>query len=238
MSRAACIGMLFLVGACAQPPRDEPQVVTLTGTEKGKALFSDPRFSPSVFNTFSCATCHAVDDQDARMLSGYDLRNVTQRVRTWGGYERDLLAAVNVCFVYFMRGQPLSREDANAQALYEYLHSLTGGSADTRPMGVVKQAADVPRGDVTTGARVYERACLGCHGSKDTGDGRISNRASILPNVQADYDAIFPGIPHAVVFVEKVRHGQFFGVGGNMPFFSTEALSDADLGALLAYLGL
>jgi thiosulfate dehydrogenase len=35
-----------------------------------------------------------------------------------------------------------------------------------------------------------------------------------------------------------VRHGQFFGVGGNMPLFTREALSDSDLGAIVAYLGL
>jgi thiosulfate dehydrogenase len=41
-----------------------------------------------------------------------------------------------------------------------------------------------------------------------------------------------------VVVIEKTRHGRFFGVGGNMPLYSLEALSDEDLGALLAYLGL
>ena len=36
--------------------------------------------------------------------------------------------------------------------------------------------------------------------------------------------------------IEKVRHGKFFSVGGNMPLFSLEALSDAQLGDVLAYL--
>ena len=46
------------------------------------------------------------------------------------------------------------------------------------------------------------------------------------------------GVPKQLVVIEKVRHGQFFGVGGSMPPYSQEALSDADLGALLAFLGL
>lgn len=70
-----------------------------------------------------------------------------------------------------------------------------------------------------------------CHGARDTGAGRINDLASILPDVRAEYDALFPGIPHALVFVEKIRHGQFYGVGGNMPFYTLEALSDEDLGA-------
>ena len=41
------------------------------------------------------------------------------------------------------------------------------------------------------------------------------------------------GASPRLVVIEKVRHGQFFGVGGNMPLFSREAMSDADLGALL-----
>ena len=45
-------------------------------------------------------------------------------------------------------------------------------------------------------------------------------------------------MPKQLVVIEKVRHGQFFGVGGTMPLYSREALSDEDLGALLAFLAL
>ena len=39
-------------------------------------------------------------------------------------------------------------------------------------------------------------------------------------------------------FIEKIRHGGFLGYGGTMPPFSQAVLSDADLGALLAFLKL
>ncbi len=39
----------------------------------------------------------------------------------------------------------------------------------------------------------------------------------------------------ALVVTEKIRHGQFFGVGGNMPFYPREVLSDAELADLLEY---
>jgi thiosulfate dehydrogenase len=41
-----------------------------------------------------------------------------------------------------------------------------------------------------------------------------------------------------LVFIEKVRHGGFLGYGGLMPPFSLEAMTDAELGALLSFLGL
>lgn len=46
------------------------------------------------------------------------------------------------------------------------------------------------------------------------------------------------GYETGVVVVEKVRHGVFFNIGGTMPPSSLEVLSDEDLGALLAYLGI
>ena len=88
------------------------------------------------------------------------------------------------------------------------------------------------------GADVYEAACQGCHGEAHTGKGRPSQLAPLLPEVAQEYGELFPGVAPGLVFIEKVRHGRFFGVGGNMPPYSREALSDKDLGALLAYLGL
>jgi thiosulfate dehydrogenase len=103
---------------------------------------------------------------------------------------------------------------------------------------VVKDIQDVPRGDTGRGAEVYRAACQTCHGETHTGKGRLTPLASLLPDVVNEYDTIFPGVPKQLVVIEKVRHGQFFGVGGSMPPYSRESLSDADLGALLAFLGL
>jgi len=231
------VAMMVLAG-CAQEPQQ--RVEEVLAKDYGKELFNDPKLSETLFNNgFSCATCHATSDDDARILPGHNLAGVTQRARLWGGNERELLTAVNFCFRYFMRGQPLTRDEEKSKALYEYLASLpVPADNSVRPYSVVKNVQDVPRGDVTRGQAVYDGACKSCHGAIHSGEGRISETASVLPEVANDYDALFPGVPHSLVFVEKVRHGQFFGVGGNMPLFSTETLSDGDLGALLAYLGL
>src|SRR5690606_13866495 len=126
-------------------------------------------------------------------------------------------------------------------ALYEFLLSLTPDDApgEAYPFTVVENVADVPRGDAARGAEVYERACRGCHGEAFTGgDGSILRTPVPLPGVTETYPAEFPGVDPSLVVIEKVRHGRFFGIGGEMPLFSAEAMSDEDLGALLSYLEL
>ena len=126
-----------------------------------------------------------------------------------------------------------------SRALYEYLVSLSPDTqAPAQPFTLVKNIDDVPRGDPGRGADVYKAACQECHGEPHTGQGRVTELASILPDVAQDYGELFPGVPPGLVFIEKVRHGRFFGVGGNMPPYSQEALSDEDLGALLEFLRL
>ena len=210
--------------------------------EYGQTLFSDSKLSGSQYNTFSCATCHATGATlpADKLYAGLTLHGATSRPSWWGGYETDMLDAVNFCYTAFMRGTaPLTPEDPRSRALYEYLASLSPEpSAPAQPFTLVKDITDVPRGDAQRGVQVYAAACQDCHGVTHSGQGRLTPLAPVLPEVTAEYDALFPGTPYALVFIEKIRHGRFFGVGGNMPPYSQESLSDADLGALLSYLGL
>lgn len=214
----------------------------VTAAEYGERLFNDARLSESAFNSFSCATCHATTPTPpaGRLDSGYTLYDSAFRKSWWGGYETRLLDAVNFCYVNFMRGvAPLTEDAPQSRALYEYLVSISPNrDAAPLPFTVVKDITPVPGGDKARGQEVYRAACQGCHGEPHTGAGRLTELASVLPEVAADYGELFPGVPPSLVFIEKVRHGQFFGVGGNMPLYSREALSDADLGALLTFLEL
>ncbi|MBJ6764621.1 c-type cytochrome [Myxococcaceae bacterium JPH2] len=208
----------------------------------GEELFHDARLSESTFNRFSCATCHVTTPQAPaeRIDSGYSLYNVASRPSWWGGNETRLLDSVNFCYVNFMRGvSKLEPDDPMSRSLYEYLVRISpDAQATALPFTIVKDINEVARGDATRGATVYRAACQTCHGELHTGKGRLTELASILPEVTKDYGTVFPGVPKSKVVIEKVRHGQFFGVGGNMPPYSTEALSDADLGAVLSYLEL
>lgn len=210
--------------------------------EYGQKLFGDSTLSSSQFNAFSCATCHATGATPPtdKLYAGLSLYGAASRPTWWGGYETDLLDAVNFCYTAFMRGTtPLSADDPKSRALYEYLVSLSPEpSAPAQPFTLVKDIVDVPRGDPQRGAQVYTAACQDCHGATHSGQGHLTSLAPVLPEVTSEYDTLFPGTPYALVFIEKIRHGRFFGVGGNMPPYSKESLSDADLGALLAYLGL
>ena len=211
-----------------------------TAKDFGEQLFNDPLYAGSQFNAWACATCHSTSATDTRILSGSTMVDVASRPSWWGGNEVRLIDAASFCYVSFMRGAvSLNPTEPRSRALYEYLKSISPSpAADPQPLTVVQNVKEVPRGDATRGAEVYRLACLSCHGEVHTGAGRNSDRASILPDVQADYGTIFPGVAPSLVFVEKVRHGQFFGVSGNMPLFSTERLSDEDLGALLQYFAL
>lgn len=221
-------GALALAGAC-QPD---------AAVDVGRQLFSDPRLSRSEFNVVSCATCH--DDgraeAEASLLSGASLVDSVFRPSWWGGAAPTLKDAVDHCLVFFMREQPLEPTAPASRALYEYLLSISPSrSAAALPMTVVENVTDLPRGDPTRGERVYAAACASCHGDAFTGAGRPSELFSIVPDDSVGF-AEDSGFPLSVVIIEKVRHGAFFGIGGTMPPFSLESLSDEDLGALLGYL--
>lgn len=210
--------------------------------EFGERLFNDARLSDSRINTFSCGTCHstkAEPDED-HLYAGYTLHNALGRPSYWGGQQTRLIDAASFCLVYFMRGSgPLDPSEPKSKALYEYLHSLSPDpTAEALPMTVVQDISDVPGGDAKKGEAVYRRACQACHGAIHTGSGRLTPLASVLPEIKNSYDQEFPGVAPRLVFIEKVRHGQFFGVGGNMPLYSKETLTDEQLADLLAYLGL
>jgi len=199
----------------------------------GRALFDDPSVSTAGSNPFRCATCHEIAAQPATVRPGYTLYDSVSRPAWWGGSVGTLLDATNQCVTQFMRGRALAADDDKGRALFVYLESLSpDATAPLLPLTVVQNIVDVPSGDAGRGLGTYQQACGGCHGAPHTGDGRISNVASIIP----DETVTMHPMNARLVVVEKVRHGKFFNIGGNMPLFSVEALSDAQLGDVLAYL--
>jgi thiosulfate dehydrogenase len=224
---------LLLLAAC---DREVP------GRQYGESVFNDPKISTSPFNVFSCATCHSVQAGQPGVIatsfdSGYNLANVVGRSSFWGGYETTLLAAINTCLDRFMGGRRLTADDKNARALYDYLDSLSPEpQSPPVPFTIVRNVTglDQLKGDKVRGFDVWERGCTRCHGQPRTGAGRISDKASRVPD---DIDPIFAEQLRTVV-VEKVRHGRFFGLTGVMPLYSAEVMTDAQLADLLAYIGL
>jgi thiosulfate dehydrogenase len=215
------------IGACGPVP----------AKDVGKQLFAEPKLSPSDVNAFSCSTCHAMGDAGDAIKPGFDLKNAARRQTFWGGYSTSLLDATNDCLKFFMRGEPLQKDDPKARALYEYLASTASKDEDAKPLSIVENVTHLARGNPDKGSKVWDRACRECHGDPHTGNGRISDQAVAVPEDSIEF-AKQIGFDPDLVVIEKVRHGAFFGVGGTMPPFSREQLSDDDLGALIAFLGL
>lgn len=240
IARAAltCLASVGALAACG------PE----SAVDRGAALFRDPGFARASANLFSCATCHDTSvrapdapDGDGRRLPGYTLRDVTARPSWWGGSVLRLLDATNECYVGFMRGQALTPDDPDGRALLAWLESNTPsapGTAPALPLTIVKDIVDVPRGDPVRGRALYDAACAFCHGAKSSGDGRLGARVPVIPDETLAQHGRDPLTGAAPITIEKVRHGKYFGVGGNMPPLSLEAMRDAELGDLLAYLGL
>jgi thiosulfate dehydrogenase len=209
--------------------------------ELGRALFADPSLSTSPFKTFSCKTCHAALEGappvvPGRFDPGYNLAGAPSRGGWWGGYAPTLLDAINVCLVQFMGGRALTPQQDEARQLDAYLEAHDrGAAAPPAPFTVVPSVnalADRP-GDAGRGRDIYAAACARCHGQPHTGEGRITARATTIPE---DTLRVFPDNARTVI-VEKIRHGRFFNIGGTMPLYSVEAMSDDQIADLLAFLG-
>lgn len=231
-----CLVVCAAAGCSGEAPTE-----TRSARELGEALFDDRGLSTSGFNVFSCSTCHSVEQPESNpYLAGFSLADSAHRSSWWNGYVTQYLDAVNVCLVFFMRGEPIEPGDPEGDALYEFLSSISPTNpAAAIQYTVVKNAPSLAGGDPDHGRVVYDAACQSCHGNKGSGHGRLNSSVTILgPDLSDYYDQEFPGIDHGLILSEKVRHGQFFGIGGNMPFFALERLSDDDLADLTAYLDL
>jgi thiosulfate dehydrogenase len=212
--------------------------------ERGTELFASPALSSAAANRFACATCHALGaagDPQSR-LPGYSLHDVTARPSWWGGAYATLLDAVNECLVQFMGGDRLSPDDTDGRALLVYLESQSpDAQAPALPLtvlGTVDGAylARLAGGDAGRGATLYGGACAPCHGALHTGAGRLGPDDPIIPDDTLARHGTGPMTGARAFTVEKVRHGNFFSVGGRMPPYSLQALADAELADVLAYI--
>jgi thiosulfate dehydrogenase len=227
-------------GACSS----DPQVEHRSAIEHGRDLFADKTTSNSKLNVFTCATCHRAEPapSDARILPGLDLGGAVDRPTFWGGQRDDLLAAINDCRYFFMNAtQAWQSGDEQAKVMYAYLASLPKTAPGALPFTVVPVAKDLPAGDRARGEQVYAGSCRTCHGDVHTGDGKVRDGIPVLPDesVHVLTDTFgFDQTQVRLTFVEKVRHGGFLGVYGNMAPYAVEVMSDADLAALLTFLDL
>ncbi|HEY1585979.1 MAG TPA: c-type cytochrome [Polyangia bacterium] len=227
MRTNALVVVLLVAGCGSQPALDY-----------GRELFDSTSISSAASNPFKCSTCHEVTAAPTKQLPGYVLYDSAVRASWWGGNVQTLLDATNQCIYNFMAsGKDLTATDDKGRALFVYLQSISpDASAPTLPLTVVENIVDVPSGDAGMGQAIWNQSCANCHGAAHTGQGRLSDQVSIVPDDSIAAHGTSATTGARPVVIEKVRHGKFFAVGGNMPLFSLEAMSDASLGDILAYL--
>ena len=219
--------------------------VYTTPESRGEGLVGSTSLSLSRFNAFTCTTCHAkIETPVGRILPGAPLAGASARPSFWGGRFLSLGDAVDECLTHFMRGKALDRTSNEARDLYGYLASISEkGSKDAQPFTVVVAITDLPKSDAPRGETLWASSCAQCHGAPHTGAGRIVSAsgqapASLVPEDTLDYHGADGPVVVRQVVIEKVRHGSFLGFPGNMPPFSRERLTDAQVADIVTYLGL
>lgn len=237
------LGIAILLAAASFGCNAPPSVEIVTAEERGADLFRDASLSASAQNPRSCSDCHSDSDAPSeRVFPGGSLLGVTERPTFWGGQEIDLLRAVNDCRRFFLaRPEPWAPDDGDAEDLYAHLESISEGQpGEAVSFTLVIDIEDLPAGDATHGAAVFERACSHCHGDAHAPEDRPAGAPPALP--EHALDAYPPGdrSPEEIrlLYIEQVRKGAFGGHGGEMPPFAIEALSDGDLADVLAFLDL
>jgi hypothetical protein len=84
---------------------------------------------------------------------------------------------------------------------------------------------NVPNGDATRGGDLYQRACANGHGALHTGANRLGPNVSVIPEESIMQHGTDPRSGARGITLEKIRHGKFFMVGGDMPLYSTDLRS-------------
>jgi mono/diheme cytochrome c family protein len=204
--------------------------------ERGEALFSDPGLSPSASNEVACVTCHTAGPETPEViLAGGTLMNVLGRPHYWGGAIPDAREAINFCLRSFMRDPrpaPLAVDDPQGLDLLAYLETLGTAPSPPVPFTVPRSVPTMlPEGDPARGAAIYESACRTCHGSVNDGLGGLTAAPVIPTETLMEH----PENEAGAVIVARIRHGGFFGIGGEeMPPFSVERITDQDIADILA----
>lgn len=223
-------------GSTAAPPPvtpPPPPPPPMGGATKGETVFTSAMTNG---NQFSCANCHSISE-DTAGLSTVDalhrpaspLFNAVNRASYHNGNTANLFDAVNICLEDWMDATPLTESSESWLDLNAYLDQ----QSDTQtPANIVTTQiapiTDFSQGVVDTGKDIFNQTCATCHGPDAVG----TTLAASLSNRTLSKDRV----------AEKVRTtgpttSQVFAnlMGGNMPFWSEERLSDDDLSHIATY---
>ena len=194
-----------------------------------KATFESPLKDG---NTFSCSSCHALDEpaDDGFRRAGHPLRDATRRTSWKNGRVHRFIDAVNSCATEWMGAPPFAQDDARYLSLKAWLDEMGQGlTAREVQFTIAKVPAVLTGGNAVLGRTLFNRSCALCHGT----DGRGALQG---PNLNAAvHDAAL--VARRVRTSGDVSSGTYDGLtGGRMPFWAADRLSDEELRDLIAFL--
>ncbi|MEM6290071.1 MAG: DM13 domain-containing protein [Myxococcota bacterium] len=223
----ASLGGVALLSALALAGCDTEDGASSTPISDGERVFSSPLPDG---NTFTCSTCHAIDEpaSDGLRRPGHALAGATQRATFKNGQLDDLLLAVNSCQVEWMNAEPWGPDDPDWLALFEFLDGTSDDGTEVQ-FEIVAPPEDLAGGDATRGLETFNNSCVVCHAR----DGIGSQLAPSVAQRGLDADLIARRVRTSGRAESSVYDGL---TGGVMPFWAADRLSDDELRDIIAWI--
>ncbi|RMH70174.1 MAG: hypothetical protein D6675_10250 [Gemmatimonadetes bacterium] len=198
---------------------------------------------PQTTHNYACATCHDLEPPPSRedptrfIYPGGNLHNVADSSgwwvsNLWDFDQTTLKGAINLCVEKWMAGDPLP----NYKAYETYLRHLTSDLEASNPSPSERYLTTFTGADATNGRHIYDRSCVGCHGSAE------GDAIPPLPNIPT---ALFTDYNTIEAYPALVQWVRYAGTGlsemaavnqADMPYYGVQVLRDDDLRDLIYYL--
>ncbi|WP_096086188.1 DM13 domain-containing protein [Agaribacterium haliotis] len=192
-------------------------------------------------NSFACANCHALTEpaSDSFYRPGHAIGDATRRAMFKNGELDNLVDAVNVCLDTWMAvDTPWTEQSERYIALVDFLENEDQGSG---PADLLQFAKATPlefasnsavNGSADDGRLFFNVSCAMCHGEDAEGTVRGPSLAGRL-----QYEGAANYIARKVRLSGPTEHDVYNdGIGGRMPFWVEDRISDANLSNVIEFL--
>lgn len=197
----------------------------------GAEVFTTP---VSTASTFSCSSCHAISENDGLASDGlrrpgHPLLNAINRPDFKNGQVDMMLDAVNTCLTEWMNTSPWTETDSDWINLANWLEDqATSDAAEPIVIDIVEPPQNLSGGDAVNGREVFNSTCRVCHGL----DGEGTPLAPKITETGLTPEYIATRIRQSGLPDSDIYSGL---VGGIMPFWGADRLSDEELIDITAF---
>ncbi|WP_053982136.1 DM13 domain-containing protein [Marinagarivorans algicola] len=208
-------------------------------SDTGRAIYEKPLGG----SRFACADCHALDENADQLddkgfrRAGHPIGDALRRPHFKNTQLTAFVDAANSCLDEWM-GTTITWNNNTEEylALAAYLTANDTGTGDAPALSFTLKPTGVPseQGSVAAGAAAFNKTCAVCHGKDGVWD---NNPLGI------DIRYITDSAADAAAVARKVRRSGSSDspvyqdlVGGIMPFWSAERLTDQELADITAFL--